>query len=430
MSTALSLSDHFQQTTPLWSSDLLWLKEQRLEAKRQLADLSHYRGESYRYSRLLKLMDFSWHYQPIETSANTFIKPMHPEHYTLMFINGIFSPESSTLPTAASIQSHCLTDLSEHFPAWLKTRWNTKPTVWSEQVNLLLAQQGIIIDIPAHCKLDKPIDIIHIYNHTLPTTTHTRHAIRIQAHAQVDIHEYHIATGEVDTFASNALLLELENHAKVKYHCIRHGHAKWNQLNFTQLYLGKHSELQGFLADFSSGLLRTDLNADLLEQGASLQLNAIFLGREREQIENQWHIRHIGSHTQSQCLIKGIADNLAQGICRGRVEVLPTAIKTKASLYNRNLLLHSGAQIDSLPELVILQDDVQCVHGSTVGQLDANALFYLQSRGLSLDAAKHLLTTAFIRDQLVNLPDEIRHYLFKHLPLTALEQNPERGLLV
>lgn len=403
-----------------WINHLPWLHDAYLHAQQQFADQPHYRGETYRYSHMPRLLDMSWLYEANPQLLGDVVKPLHPQHYSLIFVDGVFAPLWSILPEETSWHYQTLAQIDAHCPAWLKHRLTQLPQHWSEQLNLLLAQQGIIIEIPQGLVVDKPIDIIHYYRNTTPTTMHTRHAIRLQAHAKAAIHEYHIGTNTAATLATTTNIIELDEHAHLDYSLIRHGNAAFYQLQHQALYLHEHATLQSFFADFGAQLLRTDLHAQLIGHHAKLQAKALFLAKQREQMEHQWLIQHHGRETESHSTLKGIADDEGQGICRGRIDVLPTAVKTNASLYNPNLLLSPRAQIDSLPELTILQDDVACAHGATVGQLDEQALFYLQSRGIALADARQLLTSAFIQSELTELPPYLYSYLIKQLPFQLI----------
>ncbi len=427
MSTVAHLPEHILQRQSL-AHQLPWLQPAVAYAKQQLADQQHYRGESYRYSRIPHLLEMPWLYELSPMLSGEPLKPLQTEHHSFIFVDGIFAPQWSSLPKDTNWHYQLLSDVMRDCPPWLKKHVSKLPTHWSEQLNLLLTQQGIVIEIPSCTTLDKPIDIIHYYRQSTPSTTHTRHAIHLHPHAKAIVNEYHIGLSTAASLATHACIIELDEQAKLHYSLIRHGNPQFYQLQHMAIALHEKSELQSFYADLNAKLLRTDLHAHLHGNHAKWTANALFLATAREQIEQQWHIFHHGRDTISHTKLKGIADDEGQVICRGRIEVLPSAIKTDASLYNPNLLLSPRAQIDSLPELAISQDDVACAHGATVGQIDEQALFYLQSRGIALTDARQMLTSAFIQSELSALPTYLYRYLVKQLPFHPMHMSLDMRL--
>jgi Fe-S cluster assembly protein SufD len=149
---------------------------------------------------------------------------------------------------------------------------------------------------------------------------------------------------------------------------------------------------------FGGALARTDLSVLLDAEGAECALNGLFVGRGEQHLDNHITVDHAKPRCVSRQLYKGILDDAARGVFHGRVIVRPDAQKTDAIQTNKNLLLSRRALVNSTPALEILADDVKCKHGSTTGQLDAAALFYLRSRGIGEAAARAMLTQAFAAD--------------------------------
>jgi Fe-S cluster assembly protein SufD len=129
-------------------------------------------------------------------------------------------------------------------------------------------------------------------------------------------------------------------------------------------------------------------------------------------MDNYMRVEHASPHCDSRQLYKGVLDGRSRGVFHGRIIVHKDAQKTDAKQTNRNLLLSDQAQIDTKPQLEIYADDVKCTHGATIGQLDENAIFYLRSRGISLESARTLLLFAFTSEILERVKVEpIRNYL-------------------
>jgi Fe-S cluster assembly protein SufD len=170
--------------------------------------------------------------------------------------------------------------------------------------------------------------------------------------------------------------------------------------------------------------VRNDLTAVLADEGAECSLQGLFVGGGEQVIDNHTLVDHAMPRGISRELYKGILGGRSRGVFRGRVVVRPAAQKTDARQSNPNLLIGAGAEIDSKPQLEIHADDVKCSHGSSIGQLDEDSVFYVRSRGLGEDAARDLLTRGFAREILAGLPvpalgDGLDELLARHLAEAA-----------
>ena len=168
-------------------------------------------------------------------------------------------------------------------------------------------------------------------------------------------------------------------------------------------------------------LVRNDVNAVLDGEGIDCILNGLYLAEGRQLIDNHMRVDHVKAHCASHELYKGILDGKARAVFNGLIHVHPGAQKTDAKQSNRNLLLSSEAIANSNPQLEIFADDVKCTHGSTVGQLDDDAVFYLRSRGIGAEAARSILTYAFASDiveriKLAPVRRDLEEFLFSRLP--------------
>jgi Fe-S cluster assembly protein SufD len=188
-----------------------------------------------------------------------------------------------------------------------------------------------------------------------------------------------------------------------------------------QLYGERGSAVSSHSIALGGGLVRNDVNALLDGEGIDCILNGLYIADGRQLIDNHMRVEHAKPHCASHELYKGILDGKARSVFNGLIHVHKGAQKTDAKQSNRNLLLSADAIANSNPRLEIFADDVKCTHGSTVGQLDDDAVFYLRSRGIGEDAARSLLTYAFASDILARIKVEpVRHdleeYLFARLP--------------
>ena len=164
--------------------------------------------------------------------------------------------------------------------------------------------------------------------------------------------------------------------------------------------INKYSNYSNTTMTLSGELVRNNHNVVLADSNCEAHLNGLFISNGTQQIDNHTLIDHQMPHCESNELYKGIMDDKSVSVFNGKVFVRQDAQKTNAFQSNANVLISEDASVNSKPELEIYADDVKCSHGSTTGQLDEEALFYLRARGISEKGATQLLLTAFMSDVL------------------------------
>jgi Fe-S cluster assembly protein SufD len=209
--------------------------------------------------------------------------------------------------------------------------------------------------------------------------------------------------------------------ATLDHHVLHEEGDESSHVAVRQAGLDRDSSLTSTSIDLGGALVRSDIGATLDGEGGHVSLNGLYLTDNRRHVDNQIRVHHAKPHCTSQQLYKGILDGRSRAVFNGRIVVDPGAHKTNAEQSNRNLLLSDGALVHSNPQLEILADDVRCTHGSTVGRLDDDALFYLRSRGIDRTAAESLLTYAFAAEvvgqiRLDAVRTRLEEYLFARLP--------------
>jgi Fe-S cluster assembly protein SufD len=179
---------------------------------------------------------------------------------------------------------------------------------------------------------------------------------------------------------------------------------------------GRASRFSSHAVSLGAALSRVDIRQVFAGEGGECVLNGLFLGGDSQHTDTHTWVDHAQPHCSTRELYKGIVDDKAHGVFVGKILVRAGAQKTDAIQNNKNLVLSRDALVDSVPQLEILNDDVKCKHGSTTGQLDPTALFYLRSRGIGEEAARALLTYAFASDVVQRLGVEaLRTGLTEHL---------------
>jgi Fe-S cluster assembly protein SufD len=269
-------------------------------------------------------------------------------------------------------------------------------------------------EVPRGAVLEEPIRITYEFdqaNHV----THPHTLILVGPHAQCTIVETYIGTGAYFTNAVTEIVggegavidhYKLQQESPDAYH-VATMHAT----------LGRSANFSSHSISLGGTLVRNDANVTLAE-GTEATLNGLYITNGCQHVDNHTQIDHAKPHGTSHELYKGILDGHATAVFNGRIIVRKDAQKTDSKQTNKNLVLSDEAVINTKPELQILADDVRCTHGATIGQLDAEALFYLQSRGIGRRQARDLLTYAFAQDiidrvKVPALKDQLEKVLFE-----------------
>jgi Fe-S cluster assembly protein SufD len=244
---------------------------------------------------------------------------------------------------------------------------------------------------------------------------HPRILIIVGANAQCTIVETYKGTG---TYFTNAVTeIVVADRAVVDHYKVQQESVDAFHIATLQATLGRSAAFSSHSISLGGALVRNDVNATLSE-GSDATLNGLYIVNGTQHIDNHTLIDHAMPHGTSHELYKGILDGKAHAVFNGKIIVRKDAQKTDSKQTNKNLVLSDDAVVDTKPELQIFADDVRCTHGATIGQLDAEALFYLQSRGIGKSQARSLLTYAFAQDvvdriKVQSLRDSLEKILFE-----------------
>lgn len=275
---------------------------------------------------------------------------------------------------------------------------------------LHLWEQGIFLYVPKDIVLTTPI---YFTNHAVDQTVKDiRYIIIADTNSDVTIIEEH--TGTEEKYATQVTTeLYARDNARIHYCKIQNESREAVHMAKIQINQQKASQVATFCLDQGGHFVRHDIHVSLDGHGASCDLKGLYeLSHDKQTIQNYLNVKHTAEQGTSSMLYKGILDKKSRAVFNGKVYVESSARGTNAHQANHNLLLSPDAEIQTKPELEIYADDVKCAHGATVGQLDEEALFYLQSRGINKAEAEKMLTHAFAEDLLSKLDHTvIQHYI-------------------
>jgi Fe-S cluster assembly protein SufD len=264
-------------------------------------------------------------------------------------------------------------------------------------LNAALLHDGLRVQI--HGATEKPLGVLIIDEANAgASVTQANVEIAVGPGCDVEIVEYQHSFGEGDHYSNSVIALQIDQAAQVSYARIqnrRFGHVQTGRMSAS---LGKDAGLNMSGYDLGGGLIRNDVDIDLNNPGAEVVFNGLYLAGHGQHIDNHSRVDHRKGPARSSQEYRGILSGRCRCVWNGKAVVHKGADGTDANQANHNLLLSESAEIDAKPELEIYADDVKCSHGTTVGQLDEAALFYLRSRGMDKRQAVQILTQAFAAD--------------------------------
>ncbi|NBP29259.1 MAG: Fe-S cluster assembly protein SufD [Flavobacteriia bacterium] len=401
MSENLVAFEHQLGTTSLSMPELL--TQEAKEGIARQASFPTTRDEPWKYTRLARVAGLS--VTPIAfNGAPTPLNGM--ETIDVIFEKGTWScstdVEGLTLQSANSISPE----------AWQAC--TTKGHV--QHLNTLTAQGGIGITVASGMSIQQPIRIIHrCSGERFALVLH--HQIKVEDRAQVRIEL--IFEGEADQAYSN-VLTDFFVGKEAQVHVDKWQNTQGNHYGFynERIYQDRHSTFRMQTLTTNTHFTRNDVEVFSQGEAAHTQLYGAFFGRGQQLIDNHTYVHHMAPHGTSDENYKGVLWDKATGVFNGKVKVYQDAQKINAYQSNKNLLLSSAASMNAKPELEIYADDVKCSHGSTTGQLDAQALFYLQARGISKAKATEMLVGAFCAEVFEAVQSEyIQTAIAEHLTL-------------
>ncbi|MDQ2077258.1 Fe-S cluster assembly protein SufD [Marinimicrobium sp. ABcell2] len=400
-----------QQTSPDW---LAGLREQGAELWSSAAWPSR-KTEHWKYTPLAPLQKVGFgRWADVEADWQDQQEWLDIDATRLVFVNGVFHPEhSSELPAEvvrfgaaegaarAVIEKHLgkVVDAEKHLFAALSNAWTS---------------DGVLLHVPANQRLEKPLYVIHVSTATAePATANQRLLLVLENGAQAEVIEHFVSgASEQNGFVNGLTEVVVGENAELHHYRLNLEEENILHVGGVHVDLQRSARLRAFTIAQGSRLKRIDYQVNHRGEGAELDLQGLYLPRNKQLIDYHTEIRHMVPHCTSKEVFHGIVGDSAKAVFNGRIYIHPHAQKTLAELSNKNLLTSNKAEVDTKPELEIYADDVKCAHGATVSQLNLTALYYLQSRGIPRAEAEVMLNFGFINELLQQVAQPaVRAYL-------------------
>lgn len=284
-------------------------------------------------------------------------------------------------------------------------------------LNAALHRDGFELRLGRH-QQQAPVQLVVSQSGAL--MSHLRHRLVLDTGADATV-LLDLRSDEAAGLTTSVLEIELGPNSRLQLLRLQDYGSATTELARTQVQVQRDARLDYVGFDLGGGLVRHDLNVNLAEPGATVELHGVFAPGGRTHFDTHTRIHHAAPHTTSRELIRGLVRDKANAVFNGRIVVEKGAQKTDSEQSIASLLLAPGAQINAKPELEIYADDVKCAHGATCGQLDETAVYYLRSRGLDRDTACNVLLYTFAHPVLSRVADagaraEFRRRLLQRLP--------------
>jgi len=333
----------------------------------------------------------------------------------LVFHNGFFQKNlSSKLPKGVTI-SDDINSLLDIDPSFKKNPFSL--------LNSAFLKSGLKINVEKNQILNKPLRIIYNSHGKNSEILYPRVILNIGESASCSFIEYH-QNKINNSFQNSVTQISIKNNASLDHIKIQKSLNNIIDISSLTVRQEKESNYNYFQYCDGTGLERNNLNILLDGNSSNCDLSGVSLTKNVQQVDNNIIVEHKGKYTTSFQNFKSILDDKSSGIFNGKVIINENAIKTDASQSNKNLILSKDARMNSNPQMEIYNDDVRCAHGSSTGELDHEALFYMRSRGLNFNEARSLLIRGFISDLISKVKHkDLRNKLFQNFDLWISESN-------
>ncbi len=381
------------------------------------------KNEEWKYTDAKPILDFDFKFVLSESLPATdqiasfiFSKTAN----ILVFVNGFYSERLSKINEISNAYIGSLSDaqvshstvIEKHFSKYAKTE-NEAYTA----LNTAYTSDGALIYVPAKIVIKEPVQILFI-NQTgdQALIAQPRVLVVCESNSQVNIVETYHSIGDATAFTNSVTEIVCKENSHIDHYKVQLENNRSYHIGTTHVHQEKSSVFSSFVVTLDGAFVRNNLTVVLNAEGIEAHLFGLYLPNQKQHIDNHTLVDHQKPNCNSNEIYKGIIDDHASAVFNGKIFVRKDAQKTNAFQSNKNILLSDFAKIDSKPQLEIFADDVKCSHGSSTGQFDEDALFYMRARGIGQDQAKNLLMYAFASEIIETVKiSELKEYLYHYL---------------
>ncbi|MCW9014528.1 MAG: Fe-S cluster assembly protein SufD [Gammaproteobacteria bacterium] len=413
-------------------SNMAWLYRLRDDAKRAIKTLPTLgsKQEAWRYNRVNDIFDINFDSSSdfdndiIEPDINDYLLPAF-DSYRLVFINGHCATKLSDIKqlpegvTLGSVKAG-LRSMPEKMIHWFDRNHQHNEYMFTA-LNNALFNDGVYLHLDRSVHLDRPVEVIYLNNNHSQSAQYagsmiqTRTIISLDVGASATLVERFIngsGTGNNETyFYNNVSEISLADDAELNHCRVQDESRQAYHLSSLYVTQKKHSAYHSSNLAFGGAWARTEYKVDFRAEAAICDLNGLYAVDNQQLIDFHLDVQHRAESCRSREHFKGILYGKGRAVFDGRILVDKQAQFSDAALINDNLLLVADAEIDTKPQLEIYADNVKCSHGTTVGKLDQQQMFYLRSRGIAENEARKILCQGYAAEIIddIALPELQKH---------------------
>jgi len=331
-----------------------------------------------------------------------------PDTHSIIIINGHYQPQLTKLPAGVSVKSH--EEFFQFDRDVYSLNGNKNPFL---ALNTALMNSGIALVVEPDSIIENPIQVIYLTTALSDQLmNHPRIVLKIRINSQATLIEHYIGETKIPYFVNPVTQVSIDENASLNHIRIQEEDVSCCHTATTNYILKNDARLN--TTSFSSGakLFRHDIKLNFAGDSGEAVFNGLCLTKDHQHHDQHVIVDHQQNFCRSRQLFKYILAEKSSGVFNGKVVVRKNTKQTDADQSNRNLLLSPSAMMNANPQLEILADDVKCSHGSTTGELDDEALFYLQTRGIDSETAKSLLIYGFANEIIERVkPKSVQDYI-------------------
>lgn len=406
-----------QEDPDLGSNDQPWMIRSREAARQVIAELPtlNRKHEDWRYTSIEDLLDvqFALPTEQVNLQKQEIESCLLPglDAHRVVIVNGKYIPQYSNfteLPEGVSLDSLRVALMSDSsvFSTWFGQIAKHNKDVFTA-LNSALTNDGVLINIADDVILDRPIELIYINQaQHQPILIQPRNLVVLNNRSKVTLVERFVGQGNQCYLHNNVTEISVGANALLDHYRIQNENQ--NAYHVSHLYLSQQerSHYHGATITFGNALVRTEYAVNFAQSEAQCDLKGLCIVGDKQLADFHLNINHGVAACVSREQFKGILYGKGHAVFDGHILVGQGAQQTDAQLTNDNLLLTRDAEVDTKPQLEIYADDVKCSHGTTVGQLDQQQIFYLRSRGINEEVARKMLCLGFANEIMdtINVP--------------------------
>jgi Fe-S cluster assembly protein SufD len=384
--------------------------------------------ERYKYTDMQKLFEpnYGLNINRLDIPVNPYdaFKCDVPNLSTSLYfvVNDAFYTKSlpkTTLPEGVIVDS--LKSVASKNPDFIAKYYSKLAATADDAVtalNTMLAQDGLLVYVPKFTKVDRAVQVINILRSDVDLMVNRRVLIILEEGAEAKLLFCDHAADDRNFLTTQVIEAYVADNASLDLYCLEETHAKNVRVSNVYIEQQANSHVNHDVITLHNGVTRNRLDLTFKGEGSECFCNGCVIADKKQHVDNNTLIDHQVGHCDSHELYKYVLDDESTGAFAGRVLVRHGAQKTTSQETNQNLCATKTARMYTQPMLEIYADDVKCAHGSTVGQLNDAALFYMRQRGITMEEAKILLQNAFVNEvidniQLEPLRDRLHHLVEK-----------------